>query len=64
MIYNFVIGLYISAVHLAALFNKKVAKMVKGEKDSFTVLKQHIDPQAKYLWFLQLHWVSLSKDVR
>ena len=58
MIYNFVIGLYISAVHLAALFNKKVAKMVKGEKESFTVLKQHIDPQAKYLWF---HAASLGE---
>ena len=32
--------------------------MVKGEKESFTVLKQHIDPQAKYLWF---HAASLGE---
>ena len=58
MIYNFVIALYISAVHLAALFNKKVAKMVKGEKGAFAVLKKQIDPQAKYLWF---HAASLGE---
>ena len=58
MIYNFVIALYISAVHLAALFNKKVAKMVKGEKEAFAVLKKQIDPQAKYLWF---HAASLGE---
>lgn len=58
MIYNFVIGLYISAVHLAALFNKKVARMLKGEKEAFAVLKQQIDPTAKYLWF---HAASLGE---
>ena len=58
MIYNFVIALYISAVHLAALFNKKVSKMVKGEKEAFAVLKKQIDPQAKYLWF---HAASLGE---
>ena len=46
MIYNFVIALYISAVHLAALFNKKVSKMVKGEKEAFAVLEKHIEPRS------------------
>ena len=39
--------LYTSAVHIAALFSKKVAKMVKGEKEAFSVLAQKIEPGAK-----------------
>lgn len=51
MIYNFFIYLYIGAVRIAALFNKKVAKMWKGENEAFSILKKQIDPSAKYLWF-------------
>ena len=40
MIYNLIIALYTSAVRLAALFNKKVALMVKGEKESFDILQK------------------------
>lgn len=50
--------LYTSAVHIAALFSKKVAKMVKGEKEAFSVLAQKIEPRAKYLWF---HAASLGE---
>lgn len=58
MIYNLAIYIYVSAVRLAALFNKKVSKMVKGEKEAFSVLKRQIDPQAKYIWF---HAASLGE---
>lgn len=58
MIYNFIIFLYVSAVRLAALFSKKVSKMVKGQKETFALLKQHIDPSARYLWF---HAASLGE---
>ena len=58
MIYNLAIYIYVSAVRLAALFNKKVSKMVKGEKDAFSVLKRQIDPQAEYIWF---HAASLGE---
>lgn len=50
--------LYTSAVHIAALFSKKVAKMVKGEKEAFSVLAQKIEPGTKYLWF---HAASLGE---
>lgn len=50
--------LYTSAVHIAALFSKKVAKMVKGEREAFSVLTQKIEPGAKYLWF---HAASLGE---
>lgn len=58
MIYNIFIYLYISAVRLAALFNKKVAKMWKGENEAFSILKKQIDSSAKYLWF---HAASLGE---
>ena len=58
MVYNFFICLYVSAVRLAALFSKKVATMVKGEREAFAVLQQKIDPSARYLWF---HAASLGE---
>lgn len=58
MIYNLVIYLYVSAVRLAALFNKKVSAMVKGEKDAFSVLQRRMNPKAKYIWF---HAASLGE---
>ncbi|WP_300728944.1 glycosyltransferase N-terminal domain-containing protein [uncultured Bacteroides sp.] len=58
MVYNLFTHLYAGAVRITALFNKKVAKMVKGEKEAFTVLKEKIDPKAKYLWF---HAASLGE---
>lgn len=58
MIYNLFIYLYASAVHVAALFSEKVAKMVKGQKEAFAVLERQIDPDAKYLWF---HAASLGE---
>lgn len=58
MIYNFIIFLYVSAVRMAALFNEKVSKMVKGQKEAFSILQQHIDPSARYLWF---HAASLGE---
>ena len=58
MIYNFAICLFVGAVRLIALFNKKVARMVKGEREAFDVLARKIDPQAKYIWF---HAASLGE---
>lgn len=58
MLYNFFIMLYVSAVHIVALFSKKVNKMVKGEKEAFAVLAERIDPEAKYLW---VHAASLGE---
>lgn len=58
MIYNLFIYLYVSAVRMAALFSEKVSKMVAGQKKTFSVLGQHIDPKAKYIWF---HAASLGE---
>lgn len=58
MIYNLFIYIFVGAVRLAALFNRKIARMVKGEHEAFVVLKEHIDPKARYLWF---HAASLGE---
>lgn len=58
MIYNLFIYLYVSAVRMAALFSGKVSKMVAGQKKTFSVLEQHIDSKAKYIWF---HAASLGE---
>ena len=58
MIYNLIITLYISAVRVAALFNKKVSRMVKGEKETFSILKSQIKTGEKYFWF---HAASLGE---
>ena len=58
MIYNLFIYIFVGAVRLAALFNRKIARMVKGEHEAFAVLKEHIDPKARYLWF---HAASLGE---
>ena len=38
MIYNLIIYLYVSAVRVAALFNKKVSLMVKGEQEALSLI--------------------------
>ena len=58
MTYNFIIFLYVFAARLTALFNEKVSKMVKGQRDAFAVLKDKIDEGSKYLWF---HAASLGE---
>lgn len=58
MIYNLIIFLYVSAVRVAALFNKKVSRMVKGEQEAFGILERSIVPGEKYLWF---HAASLGE---
>ena len=54
MIYNLIIALYTSAVRLAALFNKKVALMVKGEKDLLAFWKNRLSVEKNTCGFTQL----------
>lgn len=58
MIYNIVIYIYLFGVKLAALFSAKPAKMVKGHKDVFRLLREKIDRDARYIWF---HAASLGE---
>ena len=56
--YNIVIYLYLTGVAIVSLFNQKVRKMWRGEREAFSVLKQKVDPNAKYVW---VHAASLGE---
>ena len=58
MIYNLIIYLYLLGVAIYSCFNEKVRKMWRGERDAFRILKEKVDPEAKYVWF---HAASLGE---
>ena len=58
MIYNIVIYLYLFGVAVYSLFNEKVRKMWRGEREAFRILREKVDPEAKYVWF---HAASLGE---
>nr|WP_301332247.1 glycosyltransferase N-terminal domain-containing protein [Segatella copri] len=58
MIYNIVIYFVLWGIAIASLFNEKVRKMWLGEREAFKILKQKVDPNAKYIWF---HAASLGE---
>ena len=57
MVYNLIIYVYLFGVAVYSLFNEKVRKMWRGERAAFKVLKEKVDPEAKYVWF---HAASLG----
>ena len=56
--YNLIIYLYLIGVAVYSRFNEKVRKMWRGERDAFRVLREQVDPQARYVWF---HAASLGE---
>ncbi len=56
--YNIIIYLYLAGVAVYSLFNDKVRRMWRGERDAFRVLREKVDPSAKYVWF---HAASLGE---
>ena len=56
--YNIAIYLYGLGVFIYSLFNEKVRKMWRGEHDSFRIIRERLDPNAKYIWF---HAASLGE---
>ena len=58
MIYNLIIYIYLLGVAIYSRFNEKVRKMWRGERKAFRILKEKVDPQAKYVWF---HAASLGE---
>lgn len=58
MIYNVVIYFVLWGIAIASLFNEKVRKMWRGERDAFRVLRENVDPTERYIWF---HAASLGE---
>ena len=56
--YNLIIYIYQLGVIITSLFNEKVRKMWRGERDAIRILKEKVDPNAKYVWF---HAASLGE---
>ncbi len=56
--YNIAIYLYLLGVAIAALFDKKVRTMWRGERAAFDKLRREVDPEASYVWF---HAASLGE---
>ena len=56
--YNLIIYIYQLGVIIASLFNEKVRKMWRGECEAIRILKEKMDPEAKYVWF---HAASLGE---
>jgi 3-deoxy-D-manno-octulosonic-acid transferase len=56
--YNFIIYAYLVGVAVYSLFNEKVRKMWRGERDAFRVLREKVEPGARYVWF---HAASLGE---
>ena len=49
--YTLAIALYAFAARLISPFHTKAGKMIKGQKETFSILKESIDPNARYIWF-------------
>ena len=56
--YNIAIYLYLIGVAIYSRFNEKVRKMWCGERDAFRILREQVDPNARYVWF---HAASLGE---
>ena len=57
-VYHIIIYLYLFGVAVASLFSKKVKKMWAGERQTIRLLKEKVDPSARYIWF---HAASLGE---
>ena len=56
--YNIAIYIYLIGVAIGSLFNKKIKKMWRGEREAVDLLKEKVDPTAKYVGF---HAASLGE---
>lgn len=56
--YNLAIYLYALVVRIVSPFHKKARKMIVGHKQTYRILREQIDPNAKYIWF---HAASLGE---
>ena len=56
--YNLIIYLYLLGVAIYSRFNDKVRRMWRGERDAFRLLREQVDPKARYVWF---HAASLGE---
>ena len=58
IIYSLGIYIYGAFIFMASLFNEKARLLLKGQHQAFKLLKEKVDPNARYVWF---HAASLGE---
>lgn len=58
IVYNIAIYIYMAGVIIASLFSDKVRKMWRGQHQALRILREKVDPKARYVWF---HAASLGE---
>jgi len=58
LIYNIGIYFYQLGIFVFSFFNEKTRKLRAGQAEAFAVLKERVDPNARYIWF---HAASLGE---
>ncbi|MBR3513991.1 MAG: 3-deoxy-D-manno-octulosonic acid transferase [Bacteroidaceae bacterium] len=56
--YSFAIYLYMCAIGIAAIFNKRARMLAIGHRKAFVMLKRQVQPGQRYVWF---HAASLGE---
>lgn len=56
--YNIIMYAIQFGIMIASLFNEKVRKMWRGEREAVRILREKVDPDAQYVWF---HAASLGE---
>ena len=56
--YNILLYIYEFGIFVVTFFSAKVKKMWRGERETFKILKEKVDPEAQYAWF---HAASLGE---
>ena len=49
--YSLAIYLHMFCVNVVALFNHKARLMMRGHRDAWRILREKVDPEARYVWF-------------
>ena len=56
--YSFAIFLYMCAIGIAAIFNKRARQLAVGHRRAFNMLRRQVQPGQRYVWF---HAASLGE---
>lgn len=56
--YTIAIGVYAFLMKAASIFHPKARKMIRGHKDTFRILDEKVEKDARYIWF---HAASLGE---
>ena len=62
MLYTIAIYLYQLMVMLVSPFHEKARTLLRGQRNTFKILKENVDKTARYVWFHAASLGSSNKD--